>query len=245
MTTADLLQRKTTHFVLWRPHHTDPPPALVIGKLQPGNPPAFVDEQQFNLSPATDAPDRWEIAASACDLTDGQVYHYWFEVNDSSPDRSPTTRIRCTDPTAWTVDWRLLAPRPPGPYGLDDQDPASVVMFQGGKLVACDPGGETPDWTDDASLDTRPTNNRLVIYELPTAWSLRGETGDTRVGVGTFRDALALVERGEEGANFAGVAALEPGKAHLLELGVNALELLPPADSFVEREWGYATSNVG
>ena len=77
-------------------------------------------------------------------------------------------------------------------------------MFRGGKLVACDPGGETPDWTDDASLDTRPTNNRLVIYELPTAWSLRGETGDTRVGVGTFRDVLALVEPDEAGANFAG-----------------------------------------
>jgi 1,4-alpha-glucan branching enzyme len=29
----------------------------------------------------------------------------------------------------------------------------------------------------------------------------------------------------------------------LRELGVNGLELLPPADSFVTREWGYATSN--
>ena len=27
------------------------------------------------------------------------------------------------------------------------------------------------------------------------------------------------------------------------DLGINALELLPPADSFVDREWGYATSN--
>ena len=52
MATADLLQRKTTHFVLWRPRHTDPPPTLVIGTLQPGNPPAFVDEQQLELSPA-------------------------------------------------------------------------------------------------------------------------------------------------------------------------------------------------
>ena len=53
-------------------------------------------------------------------------------------------------------------------------------MFKGGKLVPCDPGGEVPDWTGDTGQDTRPTNNRLVIYELPTAWSLRGETGDTR-----------------------------------------------------------------
>jgi pullulanase len=243
MATAHLLQRKTTHFVLWRPHHTDPPPKLVIGRLQPGNPPEFVDEQQLELSPAPDASDRWEIAAASCNLEDGQVYHYWFEVNDSSPGRSPDTRIRCTDPTAWTVDWRLVAPRPPGPYGDADQDPASVVMFRDGALVACDPGGELPDWTDDASLDTRPANNRLVIYELPTSWSLINEEGDPQIGVGTFRDALALVEPDEAGANFASVAALEVGSAHLLELGVNALELLPPADSFVEREWGYATSN--
>lgn len=33
------------------------------------------------------------------------------------------------------------------------------------------------------------------------------------------------------------------GRSHLGELGVNALELLPLADSFVDREWGYATSN--
>src|SRR5205085_9331123 len=40
-----------------------------------------------------------------------------------------------------------------------------------------------------------------------------------------------------------GTAALAPGRSHLQELGITALELLPIADSFVEREWGYATSN--
>ena len=243
MPTADLLQRKTTHFVLWRPHHTTTPPRLIIGTLQPGNPPAFVDEQQHDLAPAADAPDRWEITASACNLTDGQVYHYWFEVSDSSPGRDPATRIRCTDPTAWTVDWRLLAPRPSGPYDGGDQDPAGVVMYEDGKLIACDPGGEIPDWTADTPLDTRPANNRLVIYELPTNWALTSNEGDSRIGVGTFRDVLALVEPDACGANFEGVAALAPGSAHLVELGINALELLPPADSFVERSWGYATSN--
>jgi hypothetical protein len=40
------------------------------------------------------------------------------------------------------------------------------------------------------------------------------------------------------------VAALAIGRAHLAQLGVNALELLPPADSFCDRRsWGYATSN--
>lgn len=100
-----------------------------------------------------------------------------------------------------------------------------------------------PDWTDDTPLDTRPANNRLVIYELPTNWALTSNEGDSRIGVGTFRDVLALVDPDECGANFEGVAALAPGNAHLVELGINALELLPPADSFVERSWGYATSN--
>ena len=36
---------------------------------------------------------------------------------------------------------------------------------------------------------------------------------------------------------------MRSGRSHLQELGINALELLPVADSFVEREWGYATSN--
>ena len=53
-----------------------------------------------------------------------------------------------------------------------------------------------------------------------------------------------MVEPTAPGANFAGVEALRTGRAHLLELGVNALELLPPADSFADRSsWGYATSH--
>jgi 1,4-alpha-glucan branching enzyme len=43
--------------------------------------------------------------------------------------------------------------------------------------------------------------------------------------------------------NFADVSALQPGRSHLQELGVNALQLLPIADSWVDREWGYAPSN--
>ena len=67
--------------------------------------------------------------------------------------------------------------------------------------------------------------------------------GDTEVGVGTFRDVMALVDQSAEAANFAGVPALAAGQSHLEKLGINALELLPPADSHVNREWGYATKN--
>jgi pullulanase len=82
-----------------------------------------------------------------------------------------------------------------------------------------------------------------VIYELPTSWSRLNVHGDPEVGVGTFRDVMALVDHRAEAANFAGVPALAAGRSHLADLGINTLQLLPPADSFVKREWGYATSN--
>ena len=240
---ADLLRRKATGFVLWRLRVTDPAPSLVIGRLQAGNPPTFVDERRFDFRPSAADPELWEVPAAACDLVDGGVYHYWFEVGDSNPSKEPGRRIRCTDPTAWTVDWRLKAPRLAAPYDDADQDPAAVVRWSGGRLEPCDPGGEVVDWGGDVGLDRLPANNRLVIYELPTNWARRSVAGGTEVGVGTFRDIAALVEAERAGANFAGVAAVAPGRAHLAELGVNALELLPPADSWVGREWGYATSN--
>jgi hypothetical protein len=45
------------------------------------------------------------------------------------------------------------------------------------------------------------------------------------------------------GANFAGLPVLEKGHSYLTELGVNALELLPAADSFFKRTWGYDTAH--
>src|SRR4029079_3408519 len=110
-------------------------------------------------------------------------------------------------------------------------------------LVPCDPAGEQPDWQNDCRLDTLPQNNRLVIYELLPGGSVIETECSVSISGGTFRDVLALVERTATPVNFAGVAALAPGEAHLEDLCVNALELLSPADSFDDREWGYATSN--
>jgi pullulanase len=238
----DLLERKQTHFVLWRPAITDPPPALVIGTFRAGNPPSFEPLNKFDLAPSPASADLWEVAASACGLVDNRVYHYWFEVTNANPKTPSTARILCTDPTASTVDWRLR-PVLPSPFTDDDRSPAAVLKWRNGKLVPSDPGGEEPDWANDLPLDSLPANNRLVIYELPTRWSRTEAEGTVSLGGGTFRDVLALVERSAAPSNFAGVAALAVGEAHLEDLGVNALELLPPADSFVDREWGYATSN--
>ncbi len=240
--TPDLFTLKSTAFVLWRPHRPHPVPRLVIGEFVPGNPPSLGARREVDLEPFAGQTDLWGIAADRCGLSDGRVYHYWFEVTDSSPFRDGR-RISCTDPIAFTVDWRLLADPLPPPYDADDQDPAAVVKFESGRLVACDPTGEIVAPVPPIETVRARPNNRLVVYELPTAWTRTNVHGNPQIGVGTFRDVLSLVQPAAEAANFATVPALRAGRSHLQELGVNALELLPIADSFVEREWGYATSN--
>jgi pullulanase len=241
---ADLLTRRETRFVLWRPRKTTPPPRIIIGQFQAGNPPTLANEQQFPLTASAQFPDLWEIPASACNLTDGEIYHYWFEIDDSDEEKNPSTKIRIADPAAHTVDWRLLAPIPSSTaYNGDDQRPASVIRFQNGKLVPCDPGGEVGSIAGDASPDTLSPNNRLVIYEMPTAWSrIQSGTG-VETAAGTFRDVAALVDKDAGGANFSELDVVQPGRTYLPDLGINALELLPPADSFYRRTWDYGTSN--
>jgi len=241
---AHLFGLKKAAFILWRPHNTQLAPKLVIGQFQPGNPPTLANRQEHELKPLPEHSDVFGIDAAACGLKDSTVYHYWFEVSDSNPFHKPPQRILCTDPAAFTVDWRLRAPLITSPsYSADDQHPAAVIKFSRDHLIPCDAAGE--EFNSAAAIPARKAspNNRLVIYELPTGWSKINVHGDTEIGVGTFRDVMALVDRGAGAANFAEVPALAPGESHLDALGVNALELLPPADSHVNREWGYATKN--
>lgn len=243
----DLLVRKDDRFALWLPGGAATAPELVIGTFTDGDPPALAGMQRFALRET--APGLWEKPAAECGLVDAQVYHYWFEVTDTNPYKGgAAARILCTDPLAYAVDWRLVAPRLPPPYDEEDRDPAAVILFRGGQLIACDPGGEMVNWSGDAPLATLPPNDRLVLYELPTSWVTSGSHGGREVGVGTFKDALALLDATIDAPDFPGSAALGVGAAHLRELGANALELLPPADSFSDRSrtfnlWGYATSN--
>jgi glycosidase len=238
-----LSERKRTHFVFWRPGPDASPPNLVIGTFAPGPPPSLQDQRSIPLKPAdgsNEANELWEVAASDCDLVDDHVYHYWFEVTDTAPFRTPHGVLRCTDPTASCVDWRLSA------NGSDEAAAAGVVRFARGQLVPTDPDAAVVTFDDapDAPMSALPANNRLVIYELPTAWTKAGDLVDAKnVGVGTFRDVRALLEPGPQRGNFDSVARVRDHQ-YLLELGVNALELLPPADTFEDRKsWGYATSN--
>jgi pullulanase len=100
------------------------------------------------------------------------------------------------------------------------QDPASVILYRNGLLTPCDPQGQTIPLATQAPL---PPNNRLVLYELPVRWT---KTDHTAIGIGNFRDARSLLT-----------------SDYLAKLGINALELLPPADSEDKAAWGYGTAN--
>jgi pullulanase len=241
---ANLLDRKHTQFILWHPKPgAAAPPVLVIGQFKAGNPPTLANTQRFPLAPVAGFPDLFAINAAECHLIDDEVYHYWFEAEDSDPSRNPPQRVLCSDPTAWTVDWRLRARRLAPPFTPNDRQPAAVVKFRGGQLVPSDPAGEEIDFTGDPSPGVLPTNNHLAIYEMPTAWSRLSQPDDLDIGVGTFCDVLALIDVTAAGANFDDLAVTQLGQQYLIDLGVNAIELLPPADSFFKRDWGYDTAH--
>lgn len=227
-----LVDRKSTHFVLWAPGQTGP--ALVIGELNYGAPPTLGGEHSFPLSQVAGLDGFFEIAATDYGLTDGHVYHYWFEVDDTRPGHAANARVCVTDPTSSTVDWRLVR-------GDNDQ-PASVVLYKGGKLIPCDPDGTPVRQPEAGDLRKLAPNNFTILYELPTAWTRRPQGGTER-GVGTFRDILAMLDKDKLSPNFDGLEAARVGRAHIAELGINAIELLPPADSYYSREWGYGTSH--
>jgi pullulanase len=240
--TADIFVRKETAFVVWHATSVAEAPQLVIGQLEPGAPNTLTHTQRLALAPVQGFSDLWSIAAANCGLRNGVVYHYWFEVTASQPGK-PASRLLITDPFATCIDWRIRAPRLDPPFTDDDRYPASVVKFENNRLVATDLNGSSFSNAGQPSPENLPPNNRLVIYELPTAWTRSSEVGGRDSGVGTFRDVLALIDANAEGQNFADLDITRVGRSYLIELGINALELLPPADSVYNRQWGYGTTN--
>ncbi len=239
---ADIWLLKQSDFVLWRVGDATVPPVLILGQLTPGAPNVFTQTHRLVLALVPGFTDLWSIPAVNCGLLDGAVYHYWFEVTVSHPDQ-PAVRLWITDPMATTIDWRLIAPRLGPPFGDADRYPAAVIKFSNSQLLTVDLDGSVYRAPAGPSPDGLPTNNRLVIYELPTTWTRSTEVGGRDLGVGTFRDVLALLDANVGGENFADLDVTRIGKAYLVDLGINALELLPPADSVYDRQWGYGTTN--
>ncbi|KAK4129078.1 glycoside hydrolase family 13 protein [Parathielavia appendiculata] len=238
---VDILNRRHERFVLWIPRSGSsaiPPPVLVIGTAS-RNPDAFNEIGRFPLASSGTRVGLWELALETISpsfLQDG-VYHYWFQVHDTSPEDRGTMLV--ADPFAFTVAYSVATP------SADNAryQPASVIKLRDGRLWNCDIDGtepQLPSATDQAKL---PRNNHLVIYELPTSWAKVGN--DSRghdVDVGTFTDVLALFSADTAGDRFSSIAAVR-GEALLSKLGINALELLPAADAKVKDEWGYATAH--
>jgi pullulanase len=235
----DLLDRRHKKFTLWIPG-TIPnlrPPRLVLGIFAD----SFTELVRREMTQAPGIAALWELDPKEISnpaLVDDQVYHYWFEVQDTSPeaDASIASLLLVTDPLTFTVDYRVQQTR---------QQPASVVKFRDGKLWPCAADGTEPvrsKTPDAASLDNLPGNNHLVIYELPTSWVKAVTVNGVIIDAGTFADVTALFEVTTPGSNFAHLTSVHD-RAILSELGINALELLPAADAKPRGEWGYATAN--
>src|SRR6185295_6461657 len=101
------------------------------------------------------------------------------------------------------------------PFTESDRYPASAVKFSNGRLLATDVGGEQPSFAGEPLPDSLPPNNRLVIYKLPTTWTRPSAAGGREVGVGTFRDVLALIDAEAAGATFADLDITQRGRAYL------------------------------
>lgn len=248
MVLAQLLIRKKTHFVLWQPRFADPQPALFIGNTLSTISAPFENFATHLLQNSVQFPDLWEIDASTCGLVDGQVYYYWFKVRDGI-DPAPATEqiLYVTDPLAYAIDRTISAPIPNEANGITLNLPASLVLYQDGVLLPADPTGlnVSPEGSD--YIATLKPNNSTVIYELPTRWVRKGRGTatpniDKTIGVGTFQDCLALLDQTATAPNFPDLDEINRS-AHLVDLGANVLELLPPEDSPQVSEWGYGTSH--
>jgi pullulanase len=233
----NLLERRREKFVLWIPAPPPgaKPPQLVLGTLDLG-PPATVNELFRGQLVTSNLPDLWELDPNDIKplLRNGSIYHYWFEIEDTSPDNLGTMQV--TDPIAYTVDYRVTKARE------EKVQPAAVIKFRDNKLWPCDIDGNEPSPVTSPAQDAIPDNNHLVIYELPASWAKAKEVGNVEVDVGTFTDVLALFDLATAGDRFKDIPQIAD-ETIVADLGINALELLPAADAKPTGEWGYATAH--
>src|SRR5438105_1640411 len=140
MATPDLLLRRQTNFVLWRPSALSNPPVLIIGIFAAGNPNTLANPKSIPLSiVGPGAPGLWTLPVADSGLSDG-IYHYWFQIENTNPGDPAGVPILCTDPFATAVDWRLLsADLPAGFNNATDRQPAAVIQLQNGRLLPMDP----------------------------------------------------------------------------------------------------------
>ena len=160
---SDLLDRKSTHFLLWSPSGAATGPELVIGTFRPGNPPTLAGDGAIPLAPCRERRSlagrpRCRRPSAAC--KSGHVYHYWFEVQDTNVYRAVAEPLlRCTDPPRRRSTGGCW-PRAAAPLRRGRPAPASVVRFAGGQLapaIRAGDGRQTSTAIAGARRRCRPT----------------------------------------------------------------------------------------
>lgn len=236
---------RKTSFALWVPGAVIHNVNLILAIINAGSPITVQHLPPYNLSQT--ALGLWTLPANATVIQPNKLYHYWYDVTVNQGG-SPRT-VRITDPFATTVDWRILA-KPADPNAnSDDYYPAGTFVWDGKEIVVADV--LSPDSNNEPTtlgsepypIGKLPENDQLVIYELPTAWMREAKVGSRDAALGSFCDVNALLDKETGGANLPELPILAPGTSYFTELGINAIELLPPADSIYPRQWGYGTSN--
>jgi 1,4-alpha-glucan branching enzyme len=249
----DIQTLRKNNFVLWRPGKTNPVPEVLITQVKfdyQQNKLEFNIVKSFPLTQLTKFPDVWLIDAKICELEDNQVYHYWFKVANNNAYEANNNLLYCTDPFATVVDERIQAYNLPiNKVQQTHYSPAAVLKYKAdGTLVPADPDGTEPDWgqlyTSDV-MDKLKPNNQLVIYELPPRWSKTDTNNNICMADGNFRQVEKMIDYDGNDTYLNQILKdlIPQGRKYIEYIGVNALELTPPANSSQEYDWGYGTAD--
>ncbi len=155
-------------------------------------------------------------------LKENTTYYYWFKVQDGRQQAKKKEYIYVTDPFAKGVERKIEITDVFKNCQQEFYAYASVIRFQDDELKMVDEQDNLIQINQQRNL---PNKCSLVIYELPTRWTKTAYYGKKQVGQGTFQEVCDLLN------------------TNLEKLGVNALELLPVADSDQVLNWGYGTAH--
>ena len=248
----DIFSLRKTNFVLWRPAKTDPKPKVYIAHVEFNYSESkilFEKTGEHELLQSKNFSDLWLLNVQDCNLTENTIYYYWFKVKNSNPYEKNEDILYVTDPYATVVDERMQANNIPVPELHQHQySPAGVFIYLNGQMMPADPDKEMPDWgnlsTGQAISQLQP-NNKLVIYELPPRWSYFVNY-NTEILSGNFRQVQKMVGWYDNSTHLdkllGGIVLPEGGKKYIEYMGINALQLTPPANSKQQFDWGYGTA---
>lgn len=256
----NIMELRKKHFVLWRPGKINPIPTVYIAKVNFENNTdisSFEKVAEVELLQSENFNDLWLIPAEAKDLKleDNTVYHYWFKIANANPYEKNNNILYCTDPFTTVVDERVQARNISCPtVNQTHYSPAGVLLYKNGELKAADPEKAEDTSKTEPNMDgfrvgdvknNLYPNHKTVIYELPPRWSWEDDKNKVCTADGNFRQVEKMINRDDTGTyieeNLSNV--IPKRKKYLPFLGINALELTPPANSEQEYNWGYGTAD--